>query len=349
MNFHLSTDTSDTKWDTFVAGSPHGHLLQSSLWSQFKAEAGWQTVRVVGENQSRIACGAQMLLRSTPGGTAAYVPRGPVIAPDDDALPALLNALSDAAQDRDAIFLKIEPDWPDDSTSVQQLEALGFQHSDQTIQPRSTIILDLQPDEDEIMMGMKSKWRYNVRLAGRKDVEVQRATTEEDLAAFYDLMETTSDRNEFAIHERGYYEAAWRHFHPPGLAELFLARYADELLAGLMAFRFSTIAYYLYGASSNRHRNRMPNHLLQWRAIQWAKQSGCTHYDFWGIPDEVGEAIARGDDVEEKRGGMWGVYRFKQGFGGQVVRTVGAFDRVFKPGRYWLGTRVWPRVRQWVA
>ncbi|MFQ5855718.1 MAG: lipid II:glycine glycyltransferase FemX [Anaerolineae bacterium] len=349
MNFHLSTDTPNADWDAFVAGSPWGHLLQSSPWGRFKSEFGWQVLRIIGDTGGQIVCGVQALLRQTPVGPAVYVPRGPVLSPDDEALPALLDALSTAARDRGAVFLKIEPDWPDDTTLAGDLESLGFQRSDQTIQPRTTIVLDLRPDEDEILMGMKSKWRYNIRLASRKDVQVRRAT-EKDLLAFYHLLETTSDRDNFAIHERGYYEAAWRHFHPQSLAELLLAYYEDELLAGLMAFRFGDTAYYLYGASSDRHRDRMPNHLLQWQAIRWAKQHDCAWYDFWGIPDEIGETTV-GHEVagEHSTGGMWGVYRFKRGFGGQVVRTVGAFNRVFKPARYWLGTRGWPVIRRWVA
>lgn len=345
MNFHLSTDARDAAWDTFVAGSPYGHLLQSSLWGSFKSEFGWQVLRIAGERGGQIVCGAQALLRPTPAGPAVYVPRGPVVAPDDAALPAILEALSSAAQDRGAVFLKIEPGWPDNPAVAGHLEARGFRHSHQTIQPRTTIVLNLRPDEDEILMGMKPKWRYNIRLATRKKVQV-RCANQEDLPAFYNLLQITSERDRFGIHQRGYYEAAWHHFHSHGLAELFLAYYEDELLAGLMAFGFGDTAYYLYGASSNRHRNRMPNHLLQWHAIQWARQHGCTWYDFWGIPDEIGEAGTQDDNADaQEQGGMWGVYRFKRGFGGQVVRTIGTFDRVFKPARYWLGTRVWPLVR----
>ncbi len=345
MNFHLSTDRYNAKWDAFVAGSPWGHLLQSSAWGDFKSHFGWQPLRITGERGGRIICGAQALVRPTAGGPTVYVPRGPVLAPVDEALPALLDALSSAARDRGAIFLKIEPDWPDDAALAGHLESLGFRRSRQTIQPRTTIVLDLRPDEDEILMRMKPKWRYNIRLASRKGVRVRRAT-QADLSAFYHLMQTTGERDRFGIHERSYYESVWQRFHPQGLAELFLAHYEDELLAGLMAFRFGRTAYYLYGASSNRHRNRMPNHLLQWHAIQWAKQHGCIRYDFWGVPDEVSEAIIHdGDAGARGDAGMWGVYRFKQGFGGQVVRTIGAFDRVFRPARYWLGTRVWPLVR----
>lgn len=347
MSFHLSTDPHDPRWDAFVAGSPWGHLLQSSPWGRFKSGFGWQALRITGESGGQIICGAQVLFRPTAGGPVAYVPRGPVIAPDDEALSATLEEISAAAREQGAIFLKIEPGWPDDTSIARSLVSMGFRPSMQIIQPRSTIILDLRPEEDEILQRMKAKWRYNIRLAGRKGVQV-RCAAEEDLPAFYALMEITSRRDGFDIHPRDYYAAAWHHFHSLGLAELFLAYYQEELLAGLMAFRFGDTAYYLYGASSNRHRNRMPNHLLQWRAIQWARQHGCTWYDFWGIPDEVGESIMQHGAVRELgEDGMWGVYRFKQGFGGQVVRTIGTFDRVFKPARYWLGTRVWPLLRKW--
>jgi peptidoglycan pentaglycine glycine transferase (the first glycine) len=356
MRFHLSTeaptevptgpsDAADPRWDAFVARSPWNHLLQSSPWGRFKSEFGWRVLRLTGESGGEIACGAQALIRPTPGGPAVYVPRGPVIDPDDDALPGLLAALAEAAAERGAVFLKLEPEWPEAAATADRLTQLGFQPSDQVIQPRSTIALDLQADAGDLLMEMKSKWRYNIRLAGRKDVRVTRATPE-DLPAFYDLMAATGDRSDFGVHERGYYEAAWRTFHPLGLCELLLARFDDELLGGLMVFRFGGTAYYLYGASSSRHRDRMPNHLLQWEAIRWAKEQGCNYYDFWGIPDEVGAALAHGEEPPERSDGMWGVYRFKRGFGGRVVRTVGSFDRVFKAGRYWLGTRAWPWLRR---
>lgn len=356
MHFNLSTevqtgvladphDPEDARWDAFVARSRWNHLLQSSPWGRFKSEFGWSVLRLTGESAGEIVCGAQALIRSTPGGPAVYVPRGPVIDPDDEALPRLLAALAEAAAERGAVFLKLEPEWPDDAATAARLTELGFQPSDQVIQPRSTIVLDLQADDDDLLMEMKSKWRYNIRLAGRKDVRVTRATPE-DLPAFYDLMAKTGDRSEFGIHERGYYEAAWRTFQPHGLCELLLAHFDAELLGGLMVFRFGATAYYLYGASSSRHRNRMPNHLLQWEAIRWAKGQGCTRYDFWGIPDEVGAAVAHGEEPPERSDGMWGVYRFKRGFGGTVTRTVGSFDRVFKPGRYWLGTHAWPWLRR---
>ena len=83
----------------------------------------------------------------------------------------------------------------------------------------------------------------------------------------------------------------------------------------------------MWGASSSLERQRMPNHALQWAGITWAAGRGCASYDLWGIPDEVGaDPAAYAEDFAEQQGGLWGVYRFKQGFGGQIVRYTGAWD-----------------------
>jgi peptidoglycan pentaglycine glycine transferase (the first glycine) len=280
-----------------------------------------------------------------PLGTLAYVPRGPVVDPDNrEALALLLSALHRVVRREKAIFLKLEPPWEDDPSLDEFLKAHGFRPSSQTIQPRTTLLLGLTVDLDDLLAQMKPKTRYNIRLAGRKGVVV-REGSEEDLPVFYRLLQETSQRDGFAIHAREYYEEAWRRFVSQGKARLFVASYRGETLAGLMAFALGRTAWYLYGASSGRHRNLMPNHLLQWEAIQWAKARGCTTYDLWGIPDEVGQALARGEEPEGGTGGLWGVYRFKRGFGGRVARYPGAYDAVYRPVLYWLGVKVLSRLR----
>jgi len=102
----------------------------------------------------------------------------------------------------------------------------------------------------------------------------------------------------------------------------------------------------MYGASSNRQRNLMPNHLLQWSAIQWAKARGCETYDFWGIPDEIGLDPSQADVAHERSDGLWGVYRFKEGFGGSIVRYLGAYDCVYWKPVYALGMTVLPKLRE---
>ncbi len=364
MQLVLSRAETDPAWDQFVAASPYGHLLQSSAWGAFKSAHGWRALRVGLRDGEQIVAGAQVLFRHLPVGTVAYIPRGPVLAPDDPACwAALFDEVQRAARAAGAIFLKVEPPWEDDPGLETRLAALGFRVG-RTVQPRSTICLDLTPTLDDILAQMKPKWRYNIRLAARKGVQV-RPATEAELPAFYALMQATSQRDGFAIHDARYYADAWRRFVPTGQGELFLATFEDDLLGAIMVFALGRTAIYMYGASSDRERNRMPNHLLQWTAIQWAKAHGCTVYDLWGIPDQVQgtqvhrytgtqvqdteegdhQADSPGTSNHESEGGLWGVWRFKQGFGGRVVRFIGAFEVVYRPVLYWLGMRLLPRLR----
>jgi len=348
IRIRLSTDREpfDSEiWNSFVAASPTGHLLQSWQWGQLKAAFGWQAVRVGIEDRGRLVASAQVLFRSLPLPfpclSIAYIPKGPVLDfGNQETSEALLSAIHRLTCQKRAILLKIEPELPDGPAVVRQLQACGFRPSQQTIQPHSTIHIDLRADLDEILARMKSKKRYNVRLAGRKGVLVREGTAD-DLSVFYDLIELTGGRDGFAVHSREYYETVYRLFVPPGLARLFLATYHDKVIAGLMAFAFGQRAWYMYGASSDKERNRMPNHLLQWEAIRWAKERGCLTYDLWGIPDEVGREPERYEKtVTDRHDGLWGVYRFKQGFGGQVVRYVGAYDYVYRPALAWLYNQV---------
>ena len=178
---------------------------------------------------------------------------------------------------------------------------------------------------------MKAKWRYNVRLSKRKGIVVRGAGAE-GLDAFYALMRVTGERDTFGIHSKAYYRRALELFAPQGRVHLFLAEYEGTPVAGLMAYAFNRQAWYFYGASSNAHRQRMPNHGLQWRAMQWAKEKGCARYDLWGIPDA---------DEDPETADLAGVQRFKEGFGGEIVRYVGAYDYAYHPRLYRLLERVW--------
>ncbi len=321
-------------WDDFVSASPQGHLLQGWAWGEFKGRFGWQPLRLAVTNNGRMVAAAQMLLRRLPYRCLAYLPRGPVLDPADGELAAaLLPALHRLARSRGAIALKAEPCSLDNAQASWWIQQ-GFQASPQTIQPRRTIVVDLRPDEEAILAQMKPKWRYNIRLAARKEVSVRQGSAQ-DLSAFYALMLETGQRDGFGVHAPAYYEAAFQLYHPSHMA-VFLAEYQGQPLAGLMAFAFGQQAIYMYGASSDRERPRMPNHLLQWEAMRWARALGCSSYDLWGIPDV---------DPSSPSAGLAGVERFKAGFGGQDTRYIGAFDYVYSPLVYRAFNWLWGRRR----
>ncbi len=313
-------------WNRFVAQHPAGNLLQTSQWGELKGSFGWDwDIVTVGPAQNPEA-GALVLYRPLPLklGALAYVPRGPLVDwHNEELVEALFDTLHESARRHRAWACWIEPEAFQEAGIEPQLADVGYALAEQTIQPRRTILVDLRPTEDEILMAMKSKTRYNIRLSARKDVVVRQGTAE-DIEVFYDLMEKTGDRNDFGIHTRGYYRKAYEVFAAEDQVGLFIAEYQDEPLAGLLAFAVGDTAWYISGASSNRHRNRMPAYAVQWAAIQWAKARGCTTYDLWGIPDADEETLE--ETFMERSEGLWGVYRFKRGFGGEVVRYVGLWE-----------------------
>ena len=235
-----------------------------------------------------------------------------------------------------AIFVKIDPDLRADSLDgdavVQLLQRRGWVLSEEQIQYRNTVVSDLTPGEDAQLAAMKPKWRYNIRLAERSGVRVRDGAAA-DLPAFYAMYSETGDRDGFLVRPFGYYKAIWERFLADGLAHVLLAEVEGQPVAGLILFRYGPTAWYFYGASTAGHRDLMPNHALQWAAMRWARAHGCTRYDWWGAPD-----------VLEESDPMWGVYRFKQGFGGEFTPHIGAWDYPVNKGLYWAYTAAMPRV-----
>jgi lipid II:glycine glycyltransferase (peptidoglycan interpeptide bridge formation enzyme) len=332
------------EWDAFVASHPLSHMLQCSAWGELKSAFGWQAERVGLRPAAGgpLAAGALVLYRRLPlGYHLAYVPKGPLVDPGDEAAcRALFDALHQRCRAMRAVLLKIEPEQWESSGVLPWPRGLvtryGFISSAQSIQPRRTILVDLSGDEDAILKRMKSKTRYNIRLAGRKGVRVHKGGTE-DLAAFTEMMAVTSERNAFGVHTPAYYQRAYAAFSPSDMVRLFVATFEDQPIAGVMVFACGSRSWYAYGASGNEHRNKMPAYAVQWAAIQWAKARGCRSYDLYGVPDEDEEALEAG--FRDRHDGLWGVYRFKRGFGGQVVRSIGALDHVYNKPLYWLYQR----------
>ncbi|NTU74617.1 MAG: peptidoglycan bridge formation glycyltransferase FemA/FemB family protein [Anaerolineaceae bacterium] len=314
----------NTEWDDFLKDYPEANLLQISQWGDLKALFGWKPSRIsMGMN------GAQILFRQLPlGFTIAYIPKGPV-GKDWSVLWPKVDAL---CREKRAIFLKVEPDAWEEELPEFQRKFPDFVPS-RPIQPQRTITISLDGSEDAILQRMKQKTRYNIRLAEKKDVRVRACS---DVSIFHRLMLETGERDRFGVHSLAYYQRAYDLFHPIGKCELLIAEFEDQPLAGLMVFASGSQSYYIYGASSNRERNRMPAYLIQWEAMRWARMKGCRTYDLWGVPDEDEETLE--NQFEQRSDGLWGVYRFKRGYGGDLKRSVGAWDKVYMPLLYQLYT-----------
>jgi peptidoglycan pentaglycine glycine transferase (the first glycine) len=355
-------------WNEIISKLPNPHFLQTYEWGQVKAKYGWEPLYAIWLDDGMWRVASKVETLSTPHATIKaaalilkkavirrsfaarlcilYAPKGPLLDWNDAPLrKRVLDDLQQFARQQGAIFLKLDPDVvlgtgvPGTETEITapggeavraDLSRRGWKYSEEQIQFKNTVLLQVGPSEDDMLARMKQKTRYNVRLGSKKGVKV-RVGTENDWPLLYKMYAETSVRDGFVIRDEGYYRTVWSLF--KGQAQPLIAEMDGEPLAAVFLFAFAGRAYYVYGMSREVHRELMPNYLLQWEALKWAQARGCSIYDLWGAPE-----------VFDEHDSLWGVFRFKEGLGGQVVRTLGAWDFAPNPLWYTMYTRVMPRV-----
>lgn len=345
----FKVEQSPSAWQQGLARLPHSHALQTWTWGQFKSRWGWSAMPLmmkVGGNSWESVAAAMVLKRQIPRlpFSVLYVPRGPALDyADSDLRRRVLAQLERLAHKERAIFIKIDPDvvkaWGEDGSRksptgrkvIEELTSRGWRESAEQIQFRNTVEIYLDGSEDELLAAMKQKTRYNIRLAGRKGIAIRHGTPD-DFPIIAAMYQETAARDGFAIRPVEYYLDGWQALYDAGMAQPLLAEFEGQPIAAVILVRFAERTTYMYGASTDIERSRMPNYLLQWEAIRWAREQGSRVYDMWGAPDEF---------VESDR--MWGVWRFKAGFNGEVVRTIGAWDYPARPLLYRAYTELLPR------
>jgi len=308
------------QWNKFVLSS-NGSILQSYEWGELKGVSGWQPIRIALFDNGRIVEGVSILKKPVPipGKCVFYAPRSPILSDE------LLSHVKTEAKKHGAVYFKIDPPVEESDEVEKLLRKQGFTKKKKQVQPRSTFFLDLTKNLDELLRSFEEKTRYNIRLSERKGVKVKLDNSDKGVEEFCKLYHQTSSRDNFLIHPDKYYQNIKKLLIDKGLASIFLANYQGNPVAGVFMFIFGKKVWYMYGASSNEFRNVMPNHALHWEVIKWAKEKGCETYDLWGIPSKPTEKHP-----------LWGVYRFKKGFKGKLVKYVGVFDLVFDKFDYFV-------------
>lgn len=351
-------------WNDSLRQMPYAHILQTWEWGEFKhLTTGWRPIRMAYKRGDQIVAMASVGVRSIGAVNMMYVPKGPAFAYEDaDLASDVLDQLQRAARHNRAVWLKIDPDviaatgipsaapavddtatpTPDDTPNptgqvfMRILRDRGWKFSNDQVQFRNTVNIDLTQTEDQLLAGMSQSTRRKVRIAEREGVTVRLGTVN-DLPLLYDLYRVTGERDNFLIRPSSYYEQAWRVFIEGGLAHPLIAEADGKAIAQVILFHFGKKCWYFYGASSDDQRDKMPNYLLQWEAMRWAKQHGYTTYDMWGAPNVFNEADP-----------LWGVYNFKRGFRGIVTRHIGAWDYVPYPILYRAFEELYPRFLNWM-
>ena len=318
---------SEEEYTKFLEGHERCNFQQSIEWS--KVKTSWKSEIILAEDSEGKIIGSLMVwIRKIPiFGNIMYSSRGPVCDIHNiEILEQLTQGIKELAKKYNAIVVRIEPDIESSDQEFRNIMLeLGYKIKDdaknfrEEIQPRYVFRLNTKnKNEDEVFNNFHQKTRYNIRLATKKGVTIKEGTRE-DLKDFHEIMVTTGIRDGFITRPLQYFEKMYDCLGPKHM-KLLMAYYEDKPISGVIPIMYGNKTWYLYGASSNEHRNLMPNYLLQWKMIKIALQNKSDIYDLRGVP-----GIADNSN---------GLYRFKKGFGAEYTEFIGEVYIEFKPFMY---------------
>ena len=307
------------EYKSFLESHDRCNFQQALEWGEVKTS--WKKEVILSEDENgKIRGSLCVWIRKIPiFGNLMYSARGPVCdIYNEEIIADLVEGANLLAKKYKAFVLRVEPDiLKSDAEFRKIISNKGFKIKDDSkdfkdeIQPRFVFRLDLKGKaEDEIFAAFHQKTRYNIRLATKKGVTIKEGT-KDDLKDFHKIMVETGERDNFIIRSLGYFEKMYDELAPKHM-KLLMAYHENEPIAGIIPIMYGKKTWYLYGASSNKHRNLMPNYLLQWTMIQEAIKNGCDMYDFRGVSGVVDESHPQ-----------YGLYRFKKGFNADFTEFIG--------------------------
>lgn len=327
MNEILNKQDDKALWEyeNFVKNHINGNFMQSLSWTGVKRTWEWEAI-VSRDDTGKIKGTALILIKKIPflGCSFLYSPHGPVCDYTDvKTLRDIFEGIEKIREIHNGYELRVDPCITENDTKeINIMKSLGFEFQENapeltTIQARNNYILRINNrTQEEIFESFHKKWRYNIRLSMRKGVEC-RVCGPECLDDFYKLMEETGKRDGFCIRSKEYFELMLKNLGEH--CRLYMCYHDNEPLSGAITTQYAGKTCYVYGASTAKSRNVMPNYLMQWNMICWAVENGCSIYDFQGIPF-----------YKDENHPNYGVYRFKQGFNGEILTYAGEFVKTYK-------------------
>jgi lipid II:glycine glycyltransferase (peptidoglycan interpeptide bridge formation enzyme) len=307
------------------------HPLQSYEWGEFRKKTGIKVIRrgffdLTGGG--RLAKAFTLTIHKIPKTpfTIGYLPKGDM--PDQE----LLNELKKIGIEERCIFIQLEPNVRQMANGEWRMEKLGIKPAAHPLFTKFTFVLDLNKSEDELLKGMHSKARYNIKVAKKHGVEIIEDNSDKAFEEYWKLMQETTTRQKFYAHTKKYHRLMWETLKGRRMANgkwkmenlnahLFLAKYNREILTAWVLFTFKDTLYYPYGASSNEHREVMASNLIMWEAIRFGKKLGLKKFDMWG-------ALGTSPDPKDP---WFGFHNFKQKYNPEHIEFIGSYDLVINP------------------
>jgi peptidoglycan pentaglycine glycine transferase (the first glycine) len=334
-SFYLESDPEH--WNRLVERSAHAHIMQSWEWGEYKSHLGWEPCRLAIRKGEEMFAAAQILFRTLPliHLTIGYIPKGPLISCQEKSLYAcLLEGLNALAKKYKTVFIRMEPAYTNTLQNRSEMSEFELRSCAQTNQPRCTIMVDLTPGEKAVFERFNRNTRRLIRKAEEDGVIIEEGCIE-SIEHFYAILKETAKRKHLPMQKKDFYIEAYRVFEQSGKVKLLYAKYQNQIVSSLFVFFYKNVSMHLWAGNSPLGLKCNASHIMHWTAMRLAIMQGYQTCDLWGIPDEIAEMIEKGTEISRQRSdGLWGVYRFKEGFGGSIQCFVGTYDHVLKPGFY---------------
>jgi lipid II:glycine glycyltransferase (peptidoglycan interpeptide bridge formation enzyme) len=333
----MTTTVNDRdRWNRFVVASGKGHIMQSYEWGEVLKAQGWQPFRIAVMQNNAIEAVMAVYLKKIPAMNTCiiYSPCGPVLNFTQEKIAdCLIEGAKKVGAENKAVFLQLFPNvLENDAASIDAISGRGFVKIEKQgllrlTQPSWVYKVDIGPSEKEILGNMKKRTRYSINFSKKKGITVEEKKSGDDLKLFYCMLRELGRRKNFPVRSFNYFRAIWKEMAPGGLARLFFAKHGDQVLAAEMAFVFGDTCYGMYRASSLKERNLRANYALVWGVMTWARERNLKWYDLRGV--------ASFNPPETHSG--YGVFKFKEGFGGIPHTYIGDYYHIFDKKRY----RLW--------
>lgn len=315
-------------WDSFLEATPYTGFMQSSWWAEFRAPMGYEHFGVTLKDEGAIVGGAMVAKWSyAPGSCFYYIQDGPVLPHDEQAagevFQAILGIVDQHRRDEEEVVshLRIEPRWERLPNFVHGFHPPTF--SDDYMEPRNTLCVDLRLSEEEILAQMKPKGRYNIRVAQKHGVAVVEDTTDHGLADFLRIQRRTTVRQRIGAKPPSYFRTLLSLLSSARKISIYFAEYQGRRLSTALVVHFGRRATYFFGGSLALHREVMAPYLLHFEIMRRARAAGHEWYDLWGIAPQ--------DDPDHP----WqNISIFKRKFGGLELNLVPTLDYVYDSAAY---------------
>jgi len=344
LDLRISTELRDDAWDRFVEFEANGHFEQTSRWAEVKREGGWDPLRIIIYNNGEIVAGCQILIRLIPLiGKVGNLPKGPLfIKNNENLIDFFIQKIKELIKKYRIQFFIVQA--PDNQNLITEyFKKEGFKRNTFLNIPNATTFIDLSEPYRKILSSMTRNFRYNIRFAQRNGINIREGNKNE-ISQFFKLMLETCKRQAVkpSPSSESFIQKLWEVFSPYKNIKFFLAEYKKEILSGLICIPFGKVFYAWRFGWSGKYEDLRANHLLHWKAIQWAKENGYKYYDFMVIKRIIAEKILKGAHFYSVAKGQ---DLFKLSFGGEIALLPEAYFYIKNPILRFIYTKVYGNLR----